>query len=315
MNGDRVRRWFLKGLAAASVAAVVLTSCGPSFDDPDDARCDAPSVTVGAEVASLDHREVEIRFGCMGAEQVGTLYVPSDSERHPAVIWVHAAGEASRLPFQAPIVSGLVDEGIAFFAFDKRGVGESEGECCPGDYGHFNLLTADVIGAIEAVRSTDEIDPDRVGLIGASQAGWIAPRAAADSHHVAFMALAAPGILPYEEVKAYAELTGGDGSPDPFPSDARITETLSGASHEGMESRPFLQRMGIPALWLIGGRDREVPFRQTMDLLERLTTNGADFTVVPFEAAGHGLLDVPPTDPDALPTLISWVVDVAGPNS
>jgi hypothetical protein len=34
---------------------------------------------------------------------------------------------------------------------------------------------------------------------------------------------------------------------------------------------------------------------------------GKDFTVVVYPKAGHGLLDVPPTDPRALPTLVRWV--------
>jgi len=296
---------------ATFVAAVAMSAFGPSFDDPDDARCNAPGVTFGDLATSSDHREVSVNFTCEGAVQAGTLYLPAGTGQHPAVIWVHGAGEAARLPYGAPIVSGLVDEGVAFFAFDKRGVGESQGECCPGDYGHFNLLTADVVGAIEAVRSATGIDPDRVGLIGASQAGWVAPRAAVNSHHVAFMALASAGILPYDEVKAYAELTGGDGSDTPLPSSQEIAEALQNAPRSGMDPHLFLQRMDIPTLWLLGDTDKEVPFKQSVALLDDLKREGEDFTVKPFPGAGHGLLDVPPTDPDALPTLIRWVVDVA----
>jgi hypothetical protein len=45
-----------------------------------------------------------------------------------------------RLP--GPLLPGLVGAGIAVLSYDKRGVGQSEPECCPGDTGHFNLLTA-----------------------------------------------------------------------------------------------------------------------------------------------------------------------------
>jgi dihydrofolate reductase len=42
---------------------------------------------------------------------------------------------------------------------------------------------------------------------------------------------------------------------------------------------------------------------------------GKDFTVVVFSGADHGPVDVPPSDPDALPTLLDWIlqrVDVQG---
>ena len=295
-----------------AVAAFTLGACGPSFEDPAGARCDSPEVTYGRMSASTDHREMDVAFTCVGASQAGTLYLPADGEGHPAVIWVHGAGEATRLPFEAPIVSGFVREGIAFFSYDKRGVGDSEGECCPGDYGHFNLLTADVIGAIVAVRGVEAVEPAEVGLIGASQAGWIAPRAAAESGHVAFTALASAAVLPYEQIAAYADLTGGDGSADPFPSSQEIADALGGTSWEGVDPRPYLDHIDVPELFLLGDADREIPYAQTVDALDRLKADGASITVASFSGAGHGLLDVPPTDPGALPTLISWVVDVVG---
>jgi pimeloyl-ACP methyl ester carboxylesterase len=294
-----------------AVAAFTMGACGPSFDDPAGARCDSPEVTYGQVSASTDHRQVDVAFTCVGASQAGTLYLPADDEGHPAVIWVHGAGEATRLPFEAPIVSGFVREGIAFFSYDKRGVGDSEGECCPGDYGHFNLLTADVVGAIVAVRGAEGVEPEAVGLIGASQAGWIAPRSAAESGHVAFTALASAAVLPYEEIAAYADLTGGDGSADPFPSSREIADTLDG-TWEGMDPRLYLEHIDVPELFLLGDADREIPYAQTVDVLDHLKADGASITVASFSGAGHGLLDVPPTDPNALPTLISWVVDLVG---
>jgi len=66
-------------------------------------------------------------------------------------------------------------------------------------------------------------------LVGTSQAGWIVPRAAVDSQQVAFVALASAAILPYDQVKASAELPGGSGSDTPFPSREEITKRLQDA--------------------------------------------------------------------------------------
>jgi hypothetical protein len=129
-------------------------------------------------------------------------------------------------------VSTVVQVGFAVFSFDKRGVGESEGSCCPGDHGHFNLATADVVGAVAAIRSKPVIDPARIGLFGASQAGWIAPREAVESGHVAFVVLAAPGIVTFDQEHRYEQLTGGYGSDKPFPSEGEIANALGQGLHD-----------------------------------------------------------------------------------
>ena len=203
-------------LVAASLVALVFLSRSSShpFADPADARCNAPSVTFDSAVVLPTHREFGVRFTCVGAQLAGTLNVPLGRGPFPAVVWVHGAGESARLPYDgAPLVQALVDSGIAVLSYDKRGVGESEGECCPGDYGQFNLLAADVDGAVAALRSRPEIDPSRIGLLGASQAGWVVPLAAVRSNgRVAFTALVdAPAVSTGEE-DLYSQETGEQGS-------------------------------------------------------------------------------------------------------
>jgi uncharacterized protein len=305
-------RWALLPLlvlAAAVAAFFPLRSFigSPSFSDPASARCTAPPVAFGPNRVLSDHREVDVHFTCQGVVIAGTLTLPKGAGPHPAVLWVHGAGKTTRYTWGASFVQALVRSGLAVLSYDKRGVGESQGECCPGDYGYFNLLTADIVGAVHALRSRSDIDPKQIGLIGASQAGWIVPRAAVESR-VAFTALASAGILTYGEVKAYAQLTGGDESAKPRPSKEEISRRLKEAGPSGFDPVPFLKRMTMPALWLYGGADKEVPPDQSVALLQRLKeTMGKAFTVVVYPKAGHGLLDVPPTDPRALPTLVRWV--------
>jgi hypothetical protein len=46
------------------------------------------------------------------------------------------------------------------------------------------LLSATLVlavGAVNALRSSDRVNPRQVGLVGTSQVGWIIPRAAVDS--------------------------------------------------------------------------------------------------------------------------------------
>jgi pimeloyl-ACP methyl ester carboxylesterase len=66
--------------------------------------------------------------------------------------------------------------------------------------------------------------------------------------------------------------------------------------------------MTIPGIWVYGRQDRSIPAEKSAATLERLRkTQNKDFTVVLFPHAGHGLLDTPPTDPRAMPTLLAWI--------
>ena len=66
--------------------------------------------------------------------------------------------------------------------------------------------------------------------------------------------------------------------------------------------------MTVPGIWVYGREDRSIPAEKSTGALERLrNTEGKDFTVVLFPHADHGLLDTPPTDPRAMPTLLAWI--------
>jgi dipeptidyl aminopeptidase/acylaminoacyl peptidase len=298
-------------LVAVSLVALVFLSRSSShpFADPADARCNTPRVSFGSAVVSPTHREFSVRFGCVGAQIAGTLDLPPGRGPYPAVVWVHGAGESARLPYDgAPLVQALVDSGIALLSYDKRGVGESEGECCPGDYGQFNLLAADVDGAVSALRSRPEIDPSRIGLLGASQAGWVVPLAAVRSDgHVAFTALVdAPAVSTGEE-DLYSQETGEQGSLLRLASFIRTAGGLRAPGPAGFDPRTYLEQLQTRGLWLYGGADRSQPTDEDVDALNGLKATGKEFTVLVYPQADHGLLDVPATDPRALPEVVRWV--------
>jgi uncharacterized protein len=301
------------GLVTVTVV-LALSACQRSFDDPATAQCSAPAVAFDPAVDRGTHQEVVVRFTCEGATLTGTLYLPQGHGRHPAVVWILGGQQTDRLGY-GDLVAAFTVAGVGFFSYDKRGGGQSQGECCPGDYGHFNLLTADAVGAVNALRSSPDVDPRQVGFVGTSQAGWVVPRAAVESHHVAFTALASAGILPYGQVKAYAELTGGNGSERPFPSKEQVAKKLQDAGPSGFDPKPYLEQMTTPALWLYGTADREVPVDQSVALLNSLKAQGKDFTVVTFPGAGHGLLDSPPTAPQAPTTFVQWVLKRVHPGT
>jgi pimeloyl-ACP methyl ester carboxylesterase len=304
-----------KRLTLAATVVVVVAVAGAwivyrinRVDDPADAECAHPARTLGDRQDLGDHQEQEVHFECEGVSLAGTIYLPESSGPHAAAVWVHGAGDAPRLGWGGQLLPGLVDAGVAVLSYDKRGVGESEGECCPGDTGHFNLLTADAVGAVQALRTVPEVDPTRVGLVGASQAGWIVPRAAVDSD-AAFVALAAAPTIAERTSNLYERLAAGD---EGELSREEISDRLRDEGSKGYDPKRDLSAMTMPGLWEFGTADEHTPSQESVQVLEELKQRGHDFTVVTFPGAGHGLLDDPPTDPDATPSLVAWVTSHDG---
>lgn len=293
------------GVGAAALLLALRSLGGP--EDPAVAPCLRPPTTLSRSRVVGDHRELDVRFTCNGARLAGTLFLPRDRRPHPTVVWLHGSGDQPRLGYGS-LVASFVEDGIAFFSYDKRGVGESEGRCCPDEQGHFNLVTSDAVGAVAAIRTSPIVDGERVGFLGASAAGWVAPRATEQSGHVRFVAIASPGVLRHSIVARFEqEAAGSDRSVE------AIAREIPSWRRSGFDPNPSLERLGVPALWLFGGADRNVPARLSAEALRRIEERrGKDWKIVVFPDAGHGLFDDPPTDPRAAPLAEAWIRQQVG---
>src|SRR5438034_8905903 len=286
----------------ASIAAVLVVLV--YLSEPPTAACNAQAAGFGHATTLLTHQEVLVHCTCEGAVQAGTLYLPSKPGPHPAVIWIHGAGPERRLGYAGALAS-LVDAGVAVYSYDKRGVGETQGSCCPGDNGHFNLLSADIAGAVAALASIPDVRKDEIGLIGASQAGWIAPKAAAMSGQVAFIALARSTPVTERLPNLYERLARGD---EGQLSKEEISRRLASAGPSGFDPVPYLRQTTAPSLWMLGTEDDRIPVPETITLLGQLKNEGKDIEIVTFPGARHGLLDQPPSAKEAPQTLVDWIV-------
>lgn len=125
---------------------------------------------------------------------VGTLTLPKQTKKSAAVILIAGSGPNDRdetifahKPFWI-LADYLTRQGIAVLRYDKRGVGESEGE-------YFTATTKDfaedVEAAINYLKSRKDIDHTNIGLIGHSEGGVIAPIVANLNNDVKFAVLMA----------------------------------------------------------------------------------------------------------------------------
>lgn len=147
----------------------------------------------------LLYRAEEVRFTSGGARLAGTLYTPRGGGPHPAVVIVHGSGRETRdeYAFYARL---FARSGIAALAYDKRGAGESAGETYGTDYGGY---ADDAVAAVRMLAARPGIDPGRMGLMGVSEAEWVAPLAASRAPEIAFLAVvSAAGTSPAEQVNA-----------------------------------------------------------------------------------------------------------------
>src|SRR5262245_56094691 len=150
-----------------------------------------PDGSTRAGRKTTDYREEQIVFQNGGVSLSGTLFLPSGPGPHPAAVGVHGSGGADRSGFGA-IPAQLAIEGTAFFAYDKRGTGKSTGSWRNAT---FETLAGDVRAALAVLAARIDIDRRRIGMWGASQAGFIAPGIAASSTDVAFIVLVGPSGL------------------------------------------------------------------------------------------------------------------------
>jgi uncharacterized protein len=133
-----------------------------------------------------------------GIKIAATLTLPHSENLLPAVLLIPGSGQQKRnweiaghKPFLV-LADYLSRHGIAVLRADDRGCGGSTGNFEHSTSGDF---ADDAIAGIEYLKSRKEIDPAKIGLIGHSEGGMIAPIAALRSSDIAYIVLmAAPGI-------------------------------------------------------------------------------------------------------------------------
>jgi len=237
-------------------------------------------------------RQEEVRYAAGGATLAGTLTIPASAAPHPAVAFVHGSGATSRAGSQI-FAAWFAAHGIAVLAYDKRGVGQSGG-AFPGEGASdaaVERLARDAEAAVRFLAAQPELDPRRIGLWGASQAGWIIPLAASRSPS-AFAVIGVGPTVTVGEEGFYSELTndGDAGGLSAAEAEARLPETKP----SGFDPVPAIRSLRIPVLWVYGAEDRSIPSRRSAAIVERLRTEtGADFTTTVYPRTGHSLLETP----------------------
>lgn len=137
----------------------------------------------------------EIVFYSGAFKIVGDLRLPKVESPYPVVIFVHGDGPNDRTSgvTYPPIMERMERAGYATFAWDKPGTGESTGQIDRSRLGEQRAQI--VLDAVNVLKARSDIDSEKIGLWGISQAGYVIPHALSMSKDIAFMiAVSCPSV-------------------------------------------------------------------------------------------------------------------------
>lgn len=153
-----------------------------------------PPFPYDSEQVSFKNGDVEIS---------GTLTLPKDAKSSPVVVLLHGSGPHDRnetIFFHKPflvLADYLTKRGIGVLRYDKRGCGKST-----GDYKNAtsNDFAGDGVAAINYLKTNTRVNPAKIGLLGHSEGGLLAPIIADKTPDVSFIVMMAGSALPGDEI-------------------------------------------------------------------------------------------------------------------
>lgn len=271
--------------------------------------------------------DVTVNNTAGGVRLAGTLTTPPGSGPFTAVVLISGSGAQDRdetiaghKPFFV-LADHLTRRGIAVLRLDDRGIGGSTGGPATATSEDF---AGDTLAAIEFLRTQPRINPARVGLIGHSEGGMIAPMVAVRSRAVAFQVLmAGSGITGEEILYLQAALIARAGGAteaqvatgralqerlytvlktekDLATMQAKIRDINGEAAARTLTLPWFrffvthdpaivLGQITIPTLAINGERDLQVPFKENLGAIEAAlrAAGNKEFTIRSFPGLNH----------------------------
>ncbi|HKI93668.1 MAG TPA: alpha/beta fold hydrolase [Gemmatimonadales bacterium] len=261
-----------------------------------------------------------------GLSLTGTLTIPTARQgKVPAVVTITGSGAEDR-DERIAIIAGyrpfwqvadtLARRGIATLRLDDRGInGSSPGpsDATSADYAN------DIHAGLAYLRTRPEIDGSRLGLVGHSEGGMIAPMVAATDPSLKGIVLMAGPAYTGRRILAYQQRNAVERAPGLTPAQRGAAIAKSAAATDSLAKsnawiRYFLsynpvvtaRKVRVPVLILQGETDRQVSPEQADTLAAAFRAGGdKDVTLRKFPATDHLFLadsDGDPTHYEALET-------------
>jgi putative phosphoribosyl transferase len=210
------------------------------------------------EVAAKDDLRLVFR-NSRGLALTGRLLVPAAPGPHPAVVFAHGWGSSKDSPRNRVVAEALRRLGFAAFLFDFTGHGESEGtqeDSTP------EQQVNDLDAALDTLEGLEEVDRNRLGVVGASSGAAVAVRGAARDPRIRVLVLRSPNLAGAEDavsrVRVPALLVVGEHD-EPIRasirrllgrfSGPRALETIPGGDHLFEDPAALTRATAVTVAW------------------------------------------------------------------
>jgi len=199
--------------------------------------------------ATFTRRELELPGQQGEPTLAGEVLIPAGKPPFPAVLFLSSTGQQDRFGFAGPppvdlgsheITDALAQAGMAVLRFDERGFGTSS----EGPISYLGQLE-DARRGLRTLLVQDEVDPDRVAIVGHGEGGWKALQLAGEGRKLKAVALLASPGRPYEEIlKAQAAAAILQVPPELRADASKTQDRTLQALRTGQNIPPELARTG-----------------------------------------------------------------------
>jgi len=203
--------------------------------------------------------------------------VASDAGPVPGIVLVHGAGRGSREPL-LETARALASAGTAVIIYEKRMAGYS---VLARDYA---VLADDAIRAADVLSNTPGVERDRIGILGFSEGGWVAPTAVkAAPQRFAFLVLASASIVTPLEQASWIVDQKLAGVPLPIRKTAGMAlgsgRTL--INYLDFDVQSTLATLELPVYGIWGAEDPSVPINVAVRRLTAAVPRPVDLRILP----------------------------------
>ena len=245
--------------------------------------------------------ETDVTVGEAPWELPGTLSMPAGDGPFPAVVLVAGSGPQDRDEAIGPntplrdLAWGLASNGIAVLRYDKRTAAHAAEMAADAANVTVQEETVDdAVTAVDLLRETPRIDPERVFVVGHSLGGYLAPRIAGDAAgRVAGIGILEGSTSPLQDliIDQYEYLASPEGGADPSAAAALPTVREQVALVDSADltaSTPATSLpLGIPAAYWLDLRDYDAAATAAgLDIPMFISQGGRDYQVPPSELEG-----------------------------
>lgn len=206
------------------------------------------------------------------------------SRKYPAIVWIHGSGQdqnflgwhpgSYRMYYSATVY--LAQQGYVILTPDYRGSSGYGREWTTGVHKALGVIDADdVASAADYLKTLDYVDPDRIGVWGLSYGGYLTLQTLTREPQLWACGINVAGVVDWATYSA-GYTTPRLGTPVEHPEIYRVSAPIH-----------HMDRLERPLLVLHGTFDRNVPFRDSLRLIDVLVKLNKPFEMGVYPGEVH----------------------------